>query len=351
MRQGRNRRSSLIGGIIIFSSVAVLVTVAVMIFDAVKSATENKTLMSVVMLAVILSVSLICTAVDYFRRKIMVEKPVNKILDATDKIARGDFSARIEIDHALKHYDEYDYISENFNKMAKELSRMEVLNSDFISNVSHELKTPLSVISSYATELKNGALDENARRIYAETLVSASEKLTALVINILKLNKLEHQEINPDSEYVDLTANLSASVVEFEELVEKKGIELVCDIREGVTVYSSASYLNIVWNNLLSNAVKFTPDGGVISVGLKVENGFALVSVSDTGCGISAETGKRIFEKFYQGDTSHSQEGNGLGLALVKKVIDIIGGKISVSSEVGKGTCFRVTLKAEVLRS
>ena len=135
--------------------------------------------------------------------------------------------------------------------------------------------------------------------------------------------------------------------MQFEEVIEKKSLELVCNLQESVYVYSSKSYLDIVWSNLLSNAVKFTDEGGRVEVNLKKEGKKAVVSVTDTGCGISAETGARIFEKFYQGDTSHASEGNGLGLALVKKVIDILGGEISVFSEEGKGSTFKVVLRCE----
>ena len=130
----------------------------------------------------------------------------------------------------------------------------------------------------------------------------------------------------------------------FEELIERKNLTLECDLAE-VTVTSAPELLDLVWNNLLSNAVKFTDAGGRISVTLKEENGEAVVSIGDSGCGISPETGKRIFDKFYQGDTSHASEGNGLGLALVKKVIDILGGEISVKSEPGKGSIFTISLK------
>lgn len=141
-----------------------------------------------------------------------------------------------------------------------------------------------------------------------------------------------------------MTDALSDSVVEFETIIEKKNIELNCDF-DDVSVYSSKSLLEIVWNNLISNAIKFTPDGGKIDISLKTKGKNVEISVADTGCGMSSEVGAKIFEKFYQGDTSHATAGNGLGLALVKKVIDILGGEIAVSSEVGKGSTFTILLK------
>lgn len=344
MKKRRNGLNNFIGAVIFFLTITIVVMSAVLIFSAVEQS-GNKTTIALVMFAVIVFLAAVCTVVDWLRRKITVDRPVQKILEATDKIASGDFSVRLDIRHPVNRYDEYDCIMENFNKMAAELSRTEVLHTDFISNVSHEIKTPLAIIQNYAASLQNKNLDDRTREKYAQTLVGASKRLTALITNILKLNKLENQEIKPEYETVNLTETLAETVLGFEELIENKGLELECDFDEDVIIFSSPSYLETVWNNLLSNAVKFT-EKGKISVSLKKEKGQAVVKVSDTGCGISSETGKHIFEKFYQGDTSHSQEGNGLGLALVKKVIDITGGTIAVNSELGKGTTFTITLQS-----
>lgn len=348
MKKKNARMQTLIGALTLFVSVSVFVGIAIVVYAAVEEACGgNRAVIAGVMIAVIVVLSAVCSLIDFFRRRLTVDKPVEKILDATDKIAAGDFSVRLDIRHPLHRYDPYDYIMENLNKMAAELSRTEVLHTDFISNVSHEIKTPLAIIQNYASSLRHKNLDEQTRTKYAETLVNATERLTALISDILRLNKLENQEIKPDGEAIDLTESLAACIIGFEETIESKGLELECDLEEGVRVLSSSGYLELVWNNLLSNAVKFTERGGKISVSLKKENGCAVVKIADTGCGISAETGKHIFEKFYQGDTSHAQEGNGLGLALVKKVIDRTGGTITVNSKVGEGTVFTVTVQAE----
>jgi signal transduction histidine kinase len=233
---------------------------------------------------------------------------------------------------------------ENLNKMAVELQKNEVLKTDFISNVSHEIKTPLAVIQNYSTLLQDETLDSETRKNYSKTLISASKRITDLITNILKLNKLENQEIQEKHEAFNLTEALAESVLEFETIIEKKNLELNCELDEMI-IFSSKSLLDIVWNNLLSNAVKFTPDGGKIDVCLKRKGNDAEISVTDTGLGMTSETGAKIFEKFYQGDTSHASAGNGLGLALVKKAIDILGGEISVQSELGKGSTFTIILK------
>lgn len=348
MKRKKTKLPTLSGALVLFVSVSVFVAIAIAVYAAVEKACGgNRAVIAGVMIAVVVVLSAVCSLIDLLRRRLTVDRPVEKILDATDKIASGDFSARLDIRHPLHRYDPYDYIMENLNKMAAELSRTEVLHTDFISNVSHEIKTPLAIIQNYASSLRDKDLDERTRAKYAQTLVDASERLTALISDILRLNKLENQEIKPDGETIDLTESLAACVIGFEETIERKGLELECDLEEGVRVLSSSGYLELVWNNLLSNAVKFTERGGKIAVSLKREGGRAVVRIADTGCGISAETGKHIFEKFYQGDTSHAQEGNGLGLALVKKVIDRTGGTIAVNSEVGEGTVFTVTIQAE----
>lgn len=339
----KNSGFSLSGALIFFVVIAAIIQSAILIYEYITLRTSDKGLIAVLILIVIFMLSGICTLIDLVRRQIMIDRPVKRILSATHKIAAGDFSVKIDIPHTYEKYDQYDFIAENINKMAAELSRSEILKTDFISNVSHELKTPLAVITNYAKALGDPDLDKETRAKYSETVLSASKKLSDLISNILKLNKLENQEIKPEYERVNLTEMLSEAIISYEEIFERKNIELECNL-DDVVITSSPSYLEIVWNNLISNAIKFTDEGGKISVSLSLCEGGAAVRISDTGCGISKETGKRIFDKFYQADTSHASEGNGLGLALVKKVIDVLGGEISVESELGVGTTFTIML-------
>lgn len=332
------------GVISFFILTAVIMQMAILVYDHIRERTDNITLIAVLILIEIIILSSFCTVFDWIRRKITVERPTKKILDATEKIAGGDFSTRLEIAHDYGKYNQYDLIMENLNKMAIELQKNEVLKTDFISNVSHEIKTPLSVIQNYATLLQDESLDMETRKNYSKTLISASKRITDLITNILKLNKLENQEIQEKHEAFSLTESLANTVVEFETLIEKKNLELNCDF-DDVVIFSSKSLLEIVWNNLISNAIKFSSDGGKIDVLLKRKDKNVEVKVIDTGCGMTSETGSKIFEKFYQGDTSHSTQGNGLGLALVKKVIDTLGGEISVQSQLNKGSTFTIVLK------
>ncbi|MCM1114778.1 MAG: HAMP domain-containing histidine kinase [Clostridium sp.] len=295
----------------------------------------------------VLFLSLLFCVIDGIRRKLTVEKPLEEILKATDRITNGDFSARIEPTHKIGRKNEFDVIIENLNIMAEEISGTETLRTDFISNVSHELKTPLAVIQNYATMLQKPSLTEEERIDYAKAMSVASQKLSALITNILKLNKLENQQIFSDDKRYNLSEQLCRCLLDFENVWNSKSLEIETDIDEDVFINADEELLTLVWNNLFSNAIKFTDAYGKIFVKLKSNGEKCVVEVTDTGCGMSRETGVHIFEKFYQGDTSHSVQGNGLGLALVKRVVDIIGGEITVKSEVGKGSTFTIILRGE----
>ena len=293
----------------------------------------------------ILLLALLCTLIDGLRRKWMVGRPVRKIIKATEQITQGDFSARVPVLHSLDAGDGFGEIGDCFNKMAQELSGTETLRTDFIANVSHELKTPLAVIQNYGTMLQQPGLSEEKRLEYAKAVTDASRRLANLITNILKLNKLENQQIFPQAETYDLGEQLCQCLLTFENAWEEKGLDIQTDIQENVLVEADSELLSLVWNNLFSNAVKFTEPGGTLSLTLEVQEDLAVVRVGDTGCGIPPEVGRHIFEKFYQGDTSHATQGNGLGLALVKRVMDIVGGDISVESQVGVGSVFTVKLR------
>ncbi len=339
----KKAKFSYTGMLLFFILVATLMQAAILVYDFVSKRTSNKVTIALIIFGVILFLSGVCTLIDFFRRRLMVERPVKRILAATEKIAKGEFDTRVEMIHSYDKYDGYDRIAENLNIMAKELGKSEMLKSDFISNVSHEMKTPLSVIHSYCSALRDPSLDTQTKEKYLKTICDASARLSSLVTDILKLNKLEHQAIKPEAESVDLLSMLSEAIIAYEAEIEKKELVIECDLDE-VTINSVSSYLEIVFGNLISNAVKFTPRGGRISFTLKRVDEGASVSIRDTGVGMNAEVGSKIFEKFYQGDTSHASEGNGLGLPMVKRVIDLLGGSISVESEVGAGSCFTIIL-------
>ena len=297
------------------------------------------TMLNVILLSIVMAV------VDYIRRKLTVERPVKRITDAASKMIEGDFSVRIEPIAKFAADDSFNEIIECINKMASELSGVETLRTDFIANVSHEMKTPLAVMQSYGTLLQAPDLSDEKRIEYAKSVTDASRRLADMMTNILKLNRLENQQIYPNLTTFDLGEQLCESLLQYESTWERKNIEIETDIAEGVPICADAELLSLVWNNLFSNAFKFTEDGGKVTLTLTADETYATVKVTDTGCGMSADVGSHIFEKFYQGDTSHATQGNGLGLALVKRVVDIMQGEIGVESAVGVGTTFTVKIR------
>ncbi|WP_417420886.1 HAMP domain-containing sensor histidine kinase [Hominenteromicrobium sp.] len=292
----------------------------------------------------VLLIAVIFTLVDHIRRKISVDRPVKIITDATEKFMKGDFSVRISPMQGAGS-EGFNQIIIAINSMAQELSGIETLRTDFVSNVSHEMKTPLSVMQNYGTLLQGTELSQEKRIEYAKGVTDASRRMADMMTNILKLNRLENQQIFSKMEVFDLGEQLCECLLQYESVWEKANIEIETDIAEDVKVKADAELLSLVWNNLFSNAFKFTEAGGTVSVSLAATSHHAIVKVRDTGCGMTPEIGAHIFEKFYQGDTSHSTQGNGLGLALVKRVVDIMQGEINVESTVGKGTTFTVKIE------
>ena len=284
----------------------------------------------------------------FTRRKIRTtyEEPMHKLAEATSRVANGDFSVYVPALHTQDKWDYLDVMIMDFNKMVEELGSIETLKTDFVSNVSHEMKTPIAIIKNYAELLKSEHITEEQRKEYAEDIEGAAMRLSNLISNILKLNKLENQRITPEVEVYDVSRQLCECILHFEEAWDEKEIDLETQIEDVIMVKADESLLELVWNNLLSNAIKFTESGGTITVRQISDEGFVKIAVSDTGCGMGSDVMNHIFDKFYQGDTSHSKEGNGLGLALVKRVLELLDGDIQVFSEEGRGTTFLVTLPA-----
>lgn len=205
------------------------------------------------------------------------------------KITLGDYGVRIPPHRTDGKKDQIEVLIDDFNTMTEELKSVETLKTSFVANVSHEIRTPLAVIQSYAAAIQDSNISTDERLDYCRTIVEASKKLDELVTNILKLNKLENQEIVPASHPYSLDEQLRECVLFYEELWSQKNITLIGDEIDLVTMRYDKSLLEIVWNNLISNAIKFTDEGGTIIISLKGDNDWAIVQVCDTGCGMSEE--------------------------------------------------------------
>ena len=271
------------------------------------------------------------------------ERPVQMLAEAAQKVANGDFSVFVPAVHSADKVDYLDAMIQDFNKMVAELGSIETLKTDFFSNVSHEIKTPLAVIHNSAALLNSSDLTPEQAE-HTQTILRSTRRLADLIGNILRLNKLEKQTIQSIPEPYNLCEQLAECALLFESRWEEKDIEFEVDMEDTATIEADASLLALVWNNLLSNAIKFTEPGGGVTLRQTSTAEEIQVSVSDTGCGMTQETINHIFDKFYQGDTSHATEGNGLGLALVLRILRICGGSISVDSQPGQGSTCLVKL-------
>lgn len=296
------------------------------------------------MLTYLVIISLVVCALFALFRQRMVMRPVRQLCQAAQKVAAGDFSVRLSPARKDGKKDEFEVLFEDFNTMVAELASTEMLKNDFVSNVSHEIKTPLAVIQNYATILQSEQLTDAERKEYSARIKEASEELNILITNILQLSRLENQKICPALRPFNLSEALSRSILDFDSPLEDKSIDLQVDLDDTLVITSDANLLDCVWRNLLSNAIKFTQPDGRITVLLARQNDLAVVSVQDTGCGISEDAQKHIFDKFYQEDSSHTTQGNGLGLALVKQIVTLLNGTITIQSVLNQGSCFTVKL-------
>ena len=269
-------------------------------------------------------------------------RPIRRLTEATKKVASGDFNVNVEV----KRNDEIGDLTYNFNKMVQEINSIEYLRKDFVSNVSHELKTPLASIQGFTKLLSDDNLSKEERKEYIDIIIEETSRLSNISNNMIKLSKFENQEIVTNKKEYRLDEQLRKAIIMFDEKINEKNITITLDAIP-VTIKEDADILMEIWLNILSNAIKYTKPNGKVDVSLIQEEQFIKVIIKDDGIGIAKDKQNRIFEKFYQVDKSHSQEGSGLGLAIVKRIVDLIDGKIEIESEENKGTTFLVYIKKE----
>ena len=270
----------------------------------------------------------------------LIVRPVQNISEAFDALSAGKFDVKVPENERIREIRE---LAQHFNAMTHDLSHIETLRSDFVANVSHEFKTPIAAIEGYATLLQNRSLSPERHDHYVEKILENSRRLSSLCGNVLMLSKLENQEIVPGRGEFRLDEQLRKCILLLESKWAEKNIEFDMELPK-IDYFGSEPLLSQVWINILDNAIKHSPVGGVVRITVRQTDALLTVTITDHGDGMSEAVQKHIFEKFYQGDPSRKAEGNGLGLALVKRIVELCKGSIEVESAPGSGAAFSVAL-------
>ena len=269
-------------------------------------------------------------------------RPMQRLIDATKEVRKGNFEVRVH--HRDKRpVTEMEDLVDNFNEMVEELGSIEMFRNDFINNFSHEFKTPIVSIRGFAKEMQIEGVSDEQKMEYARIIEWESDRLAKLSSSVLELSRLEHQRIVTNRTQFYLDEQIRQTILLFEKEWSEREIEILPELEECVVCFDE-EMLALVWNNLISNAIKFTPDGGTIAVRMFLDEKMVTVDVEDNGIGMSEETCRHIFEKFFQGDPSRGRKGYGVGLAIVHRVVALCQGHVEVQSEENKGSLFRVTL-------
>lgn len=291
-----------------------------------------------------LIVALVLASFTSWQKYRTFDKPLRDLSTAAERVAGGDYSVYLQPVHRPEKYDYLDAMFANFNTMVAELNSIETLRGDFVANVSHEFKRPLATIKSYTEVLQQGNLDETTRTEYLQTIDTAATDLAELVSNILRLNKLETQVTEPQRLPFDLVEQLTQVIFAHDSMLEAHQLDLDVMMPDALAMIGDPELLKVVWNNLLANAIKFTPTQGQIKLTVVEHAQHVTVSISDSGPGMDEQTRAHMFQKFFQGDSSHKAQGNGLGLAMVAQILKLVHGQIDVASEVDHGSTFTVRL-------
>lgn len=346
-RKNRPRREMSLGVVLCLFSLCILVNAALMTTSSYMLMDQfgimrpllRSTALPLLMVALYLLFAFLLTTA-FGNRGI---RPIHKLNDAMKKVSDGDFSIRLNENESVGEFRE---LIRSYNHMAEELSGIELFRTDFINNFSHEFKTPIISIRGFAKQLEREDLTDEQRREYTRIIVSESERLANMSANVLLLSKLENQQIITDKAEYSLDEQLRNCILLLEKQWTDKEIELDLQL-DPLNYNGNEEMMSHVWLNLIGNAIKFSPQGGLLEIGcMRVQN-YLHVSIRDHGEGMDVDTQARLFEKFYQGDSAHATEGNGLGLPLAKRIVDLCGGKITVNSAPGNGSIFSVYLPVD----
>ena len=343
-KQFQHIRLALLSSLMIF--VIMLITITIMflsIFAMYNMGIINRTETPFVPLLMVAMISIVLgTVLTFFLSSIPI-KPVQSVLNAIERVAGGDYSVRLE----LKGPDPLMQVAEQFNLMAEELQSVELLRTDFVNNFSREFKTPIVSIRGFAKLLKNDDLTDEERNEYLDIIVDESERLSELATNVLELSKLEQQSILTNRTTFNVSEQLRLVIAMMYQKWQDKNTEILFDSREYMLT-GNEEMLKQAWINLLDNALKFSPDYGSVHVQIWHKDDHMVIRISDHGAEMSDETAAHIFDKFYQGDTSHTTAGNGLGLTITAKIIALHGGSIRVAESTPEGSTFEVILPHSV---
>ena len=325
----------------IITSITASIIYMLVHFQMITLDTDIRPNIGMIILYMIVISNIVGVIVAYFSSKISA-RPLQNVIYQIDRLASGDFSARLDFGWPISKHPVFSQLSHSFNRMASELKNTEMLRGDFVNNFSHEFKTPIVSIAGFAKLLRRGNLTEEQKEEYLAVIEEESLRLSDMATNVLNLTRVENQTILTDIVKFNLSEQIRSSILLLADKWEKKQLDFKVDFGE-YRISANEELLKQVWINLLDNAIKFSPNGGVIEVNIRNQSDSLSVHIINSGEEIPAESISRIFQKFYQADSSHSGEGNGVGLAIVKKVVELHNGTVSAQSE-NNLTMFTVTL-------
>lgn len=314
------------------------------IYDNISFTPENSFILVGSILTLIIVAAICIAALSSYVHYIKYTKPLLNLASAAREVAAGNYRVQLPPHRRDGRIDEIDALYQDFNTMVRELDSTEMLKSSFISNISHELKTPIAIISNYSTLITKDNVTEKEKAEYLEKIKNTVSDLSDLISNILQISKLDNNQVKLNFERFDYCEELVQCILARETILDEKNIDLQLELPDNLYIESDLGLLKIAINNILSNAIKFTPDNGEIMIRLLEDDKFVSLSIADNGCGMDENTIRHIFDKFFQGDTSHKTKGNGLGLAMVKQIVNLLNGSIEVTSKVDEGSTFKIIL-------